>query len=406
MKSAMSVTGDDYKKMRTLFSIYLILIFFAGCATTTRESDEVRSNAKSGAEETSSSRSNSSNLSNSVLITELTEPEFYPKPPQQPRLQFLTTINSEDELKSRDISLTTSTFLKIKRPYDMGSVNGRIYISDRKFLKVLVVDLNQRTLRSIAGPYEAAGIWVTDDDYKYIADFSNRQIIVFDDNNKIAGIYKNDELFDKPTDVAVFEDRIYVCDLNKHQIFVIDKDSGDIIHQIGGVGTEEGKFYKPTHVIVDREGNLYVNDFFNLRIQKLDPDGNHIRSFGQPGDTLGAFARPKGISIDREGHLYAVDAAFENVQIFDNETTDLLLFYGVFGLEPGNTYLPNAIFIDYHNVNYFKQYAHKDFDLQYLVYVGNTWGPVRLNVYGFGNWIGPAFEQAELGQEESNESKN
>jgi len=352
-----------------------------------------------------SSGRNSNNLSNSALSKELTEPEFYPEPPHKPKLQFLTTINSDDDIKSRDIPLTTSTFLKIKRPFDMGSVKGRIYISDRKFQKVLIVDLDKGTLRSIAGPYDSAGIWVTEDDYKYIADFSRKQIIVFDSNNKISRTYTNDELFDKPTDVAVFENRIYVCDINKHQIFVMDKESGDIIRQIGGVGTDDGKFYKPTHVIVDKEGNLYVNDFFNLRIQKLDPDGNHLKTFGHPGDTLGAFARPKGISIDREGHLYAVDAAFENVQIFDDETTDLLLFYGVFGLEAGNTYLPNAIFVDYHNVDYFRKYAHKDFDLQYVVYVGNTWGPVRLNVFGFGTWTGPAFEQAELSQEEDDESK-
>jgi len=380
--------------MRKIVFISLIIIILAGCATTAMESEEILSSGR-----------NSNNLSNSALSKELTEPEFYPEPPHKPKLQFLTTINSEDELKSRDLPLTTLTFLKIKRPYDMGSVKGRIYISDRKFLKVLVVDLDKGTLGLISGPYEAAGIWVTDDDYKYVADFSNRQIIVFDENNRIARTYTNKELFDKPTDVAVFENRIYVCDINKHKIFVMDRESGDVIQEFGGVGTDDGKFYKPTHVIVDKEGNLYVNDFFNLRIQKLDPDGNHLKSFGDPGDTLGKFARPKGISVDRGGHLYAVDAAFENVQIFDDETTDLLLYYGLFGLDPGNMYMPNGIFVDYENVDYFKKYADKHFDLEYLVYVGNTWGPVRMNVYGFGNWTGPAFEQAELSQEEDNASE-
>jgi DNA-binding beta-propeller fold protein YncE len=79
-------------------------------------------------------------------------------------------------------------------------------------------------------------------------------------------------------------------------------------------------------VTVDREGNIYVNDAFNFRIQKFDPGGNFLKAFGYPGDTLGGFARPKGLGVDREGRVYVVDAAFENVQIFEDETTDLLLW--------------------------------------------------------------------------------
>ncbi len=333
-----------------------------------------------------------------------TGPVFYPMPPNQPRLQFLTTISNKDKAGPGSFPVKEKTFLEIKRPFDIGAVKGKIYISDRKFLKVLTVDLEKKVLDSIAGPYQSAGIWVTDDDYKYIADFNEKQVVVFDANNRISRVYAGEELFDKPTDVAVFGNRVYVCDLNRHQVLVLDKVSGESIQEIGGIGTEEGKFYKPTHVIVDKEGNLYVNDFFNLRVQKFDAEGNFLKAFGQPGDTLGEFARPKGIGIDREGHLYAVDAAFENVQIFDDDTTDLLLFFGSFGLEPGNMYLPNGIYIDYHNVDYFKEYADNNFELQYLVYVGNTWGPVRLNVYGFGNWIGPPITEDRQNAEESNET--
>ncbi|MBI5409919.1 MAG: hypothetical protein HZA14_11185, partial [Nitrospirae bacterium] len=103
---------------------------------------------------------------------------------------------------------------------------------------------------------------------------------------------------------------------------------------------------------------------------------------------LGALARPKGLDVDREGHLFVVDTAFENVQIFDVETADLLLFFGGFGPEPGSMYMPNGIYVDYHNVEYFKKYADKDFNLKYLVYVGNMLGEHKLNVYGFGDWTG------------------
>ncbi len=380
--------------------ILMTAIVLIGCATSVKQTPENSATVPEQSPDTTIEQGENRPES----PEQSREPVFYPMPPHKPRLQFLTTISNMDKAGPDDFSVKERTFLEIKRPFDMGAVKGKIYISDRKFLKVLIVDLENKVLDSIAGPYESAGMWVTEDDYKYIADFNKKQVVVFDGNNKITKVYEGSELFDKPTDVAVFENRVYVSDLNRHHIQVLDRESGESVQEIGGIGTEEGKFYKPTHVIVDKEGNLYVNDFFNLRVQKFDAAGNFLKVFGQPGDNLGSFARPKGIGIDREGHLYAVDAAFENVQIFEDSTTDLLLFFGSFGLEPGHMYLPNGIYIDYDNIDYFKEYADDNFELEYLVYVGNTWGPVRLNVYGFGTWTGPPFTEEKQDTEESNES--
>jgi DNA-binding beta-propeller fold protein YncE len=170
---------------------------------------------------------------------------------------------------------------------------------------------------------------------------------------------------------------------------VLDKDSGKVIRKIGGVaGRGDAEFYKPSYVTVDAEGNLYVNDAFNFRMQVFDPEGNFVKKFGKGGDTLGTFARPKGIAIDREQHLYAVDTAFENVQIFDINSTDLLLFFGGFETGPGSMHMPHGIHIDYENTEYFQKLVDKNFKIKYLVYVGNTLGYRKINVYGFGDWIG------------------
>ena len=332
------------------------------------------------------------NLSESVV--------FYPPLPQQPRLQYLFSISSEDDI--RDPGSAFTEFLigdmvsdkQIGKPYDIGSTPGKIYVLDRRYNKLLVIDLVTRKFSHLGGRgmgalSEPSGIWIAQDDTKYIADMKRKQVVVFDGADNYQRVYGDKELFDKPVDVAVYEDNVYVCDMNKHQVLVLDKQTGELQRIIGGQGGEEGKLYKPSHISLDPAGNLYVNDAFNYKVQKFDNNGRFIRSFGFHGDTVGAFARPKGLDIDRDGHLYVVDSAYENTQIFDVESGRLLLFFGGSGGAPNNMYLPASVHIDYANAQYFNNFADKDFALEYVVYIGNTFGLNKLNVYGFGQWTGP-----------------
>lgn len=325
---------------------------------------------------------------------------FYPPLPQEPKLQFLHTISSEEDIGGKGSSgleeflLGKQTSKKIiVRPFDIGAVKGKIYVSDRTLKTVIVLDLKKKELSYIKGGREGAlsepaGIWVTEDDYKYVADFDRRQILVYNSNNRFVRAYGEKDQFDKPLGVAVYKNKIYVVDSEKNQVIVLDKESGKTIQEIGRIGQEEGEFYKPSYIRVDRAGNIYVNDAFNFRIQKFDSDGNFIKIFGYHGGSFGGFARPKGFDVDRDARLYVSDAAFENVQIFDDKLTDIVLFFGKFGHGPGDMYVPAAVYIDYDNVDYFNKYADRDFKIKYLVYVGNSLGRRKINVYGFGEWTG------------------
>ena len=341
---------------------------------------------------------------------------FYPPlHADKPRIQFLQSINSE-----RDIGKESSEFVKfltgeeeersniIMRPYDIAAVNGRIYISDIGLKKILILDLENKKFDIIKDKDEGeiiglSGIWVTEDDIKYVADNARKKIIVFGKENEFIRTYGEEDQFLKPVDVAVYKDRIYVCDMLKHEVLVLDKDTGSTIQIIGGRGEDGGYFHRPTHVVVDSQGNLYVTDPLNFRIQKFDPEGKFVYAYGFQGDSYGAFAKPKGLAIDEENYLYAVDFAFQNVQIFDIETRVVLLFFGGMGNTPGSMNMPSSIYIDYNNLEYFQKYADKDFKLKYLLYVGNVWGDQKLNVYGFGDWTGELPEK-EVSEEAGGEA--
>ncbi len=323
---------------------------------------------------------------------------FYPKPPAFPRMQFLTSISSEDGLKTRssafeDFILGPDRGMSlIGRPYDVASSPGKIYIVDRNINKILVIDLVEQRFKilrdSRRGVLRApAGIWVSADGFIYIADMLRKQVVVFDEGNGYLRTYGDGEMFGKPVDVAIYDDRIYVCDMVKNNIAVLDKNSGKLLRTIGAIGGAEGQLYKPTHLAVDTRGNLYVNDAFNFRVQKFDGEGGFIKTIGFHGDRLGAMARTKGLGLDRESNLYVADAAFEHVQLF-NDKGKLLMFLGGPGVGPGNMYLPGGVHVDYDNVAYFNKFADEEFKVEYLLYVCNMSGPNKLNVYGFGEWQG------------------
>jgi len=328
--------------------------------------------------------------------------KFYPELPNEPRMQFLTSITDESDLGRRTGGLTAfvagqENVARIGQVYDIAPSTGKLYFSDSSADVVGIIDFPEKAIAalSIGGAgrlLQPRGITVADD-HLYVADMGRRQVVVFNALfNNYVRTYGSRETLEQPLDVAVYFNRVYVSDFRAHNIKVFDRYSGELIQTIGGRGEEEGLFDRPTYLKVDLLGNLYVNDSHNFRIQKFDLEGKYLHHVGYPGDTPGGFARPKGHDISRDGFLYVADAAFENVQVFHDLTQFLVYFFGGFGNAPSFMYLPQAVTIDYVNVDAFKQHVDKDFKVEYLLYVTNMLGDYKINVYGFGKWIGPPLQ--------------
>lgn len=326
------------------------------------------------------------------------EPIFYPQLPQQPRLQFLTSISSEDDLTHKKRGFDDfllggrETDRNMGRPYAVHATHGSIYLTDRIANDILKIDLTANTITPLRpggrGALQApSGLWIDHDGTLYVTDIRRRQVVVFDRHNRFVTTVGSKDSLERPVDVAVHSDRIYVCDMQKHQIVVFDRVTGQLVTTIGKPGDKDGELNRPTHITIDQQGNLVVNDAFNFRVQQFAPDGAFLKKMGLAGNALGSLARPKGIAVDRAANMYIADAAFENVQIF-NPDGKLLLFFGGAGNKPGSMYLPAGIAIDYQNVAYFQKYADKRFSISYLIYVCNMSGANKLNVYGFGEWKG------------------
>jgi uncharacterized protein (TIGR03663 family) len=99
---------------------------------------------------------------------------------------------------------------------------------------------------------------------------------------------------------------------------------GRIVAGEFGLGT--GQFQRPAGMAVDREGNVYVADSLNHRIQKLGPDGRYLATLG--GGASRMFQEPWGVAVDASGNIYVADTWNHRIQKFDRDMKPLLSWGG------------------------------------------------------------------------------
>ena len=74
----------------------------------------------------------------------------------------------------------------------------------------------------------------------------------------------------------------------------------------GTTGQAPGQFHEPMGLASDPQGNLYVADTRNARIQKLTSDGSFLLAWGQPGEGPGEFSKPVDVAVDGRSSPRAV----------------------------------------------------------------------------------------------------
>lgn len=110
------------------------------------------------------------------------------------------------------------------------------------------------------------------------------------------------------------------------------------LRPIGVVGDRKlgaASLYRPTGVVVDPLGNIFITDTGNDRVVKCDRDGRFLREAGGFGWGNGQFNRPAYIATDNGLNLYVVDAQNKRIQRLDQN----LNFVSLIEIEPQEDFL-------------------------------------------------------------------
>jgi len=140
----------------------------------------------------------------------------------------------------------------------------------------------------------------------------------------------------------------------------------------GSEGDGDGQFDWPTGIAVAPDGNVYVVDAQNYRIQYFTADGSFLGKWGTRGTGDGQFEAPSFIGIAPNGNVYVSDAGLQRIQYF----TPAGSFVGKWDPDTNN---PSGLEFSAANDNVYVV-PHGGFDIIHFTSTGSLcgrWSPTR-----------------------------
>jgi outer membrane protein assembly factor BamB len=131
---------------------------------------------------------------------------------------------------------------------------------------------------------------------------------------------------------------VYVADRGNRRIQVFDQQGGLLMV------FSDARFTGPKYVTLDEAGRIYVSDA-SEKVHVFNGRGDPLESFGQPGALPSQFSQIADLAVDAAGDLYVVDSGNARVQKF-SMLSGLLLTFGDEGEEASLLSRPQGIAVD------------------------------------------------------------
>ncbi len=257
--------------------------------------------------------------------------------------------------------------------------SGNMYLTDSSAARVVKLDKNGHYVTSWgsvgSGPGQFSnlyagsavmGIAVGPNGHVYVSDTWNGRVQEFTPDGKFVrafgrpnpnltgGAAPAADSFYGPRQLAIAPNgNLYVADTGNVRIQVYSPQ-GRHLFNIGtgshGPETAGGRFFEPSGVAIDRKGIVYVADYWDKRIQRFTLNGTYLSSIPISGWIDHDYSEPY-LAVDKAGHLFATDAPttqnrhVNHVLMMDATTGRLLKAFGAGGSGAGTLNQPSGIAI-------------------------------------------------------------
>ncbi|MGB3327834.1 MAG: PQQ-binding-like beta-propeller repeat protein [Thermomicrobiales bacterium] len=243
--------------------------------------------------------------------------------------------------------------------------DGFVYVTDAAENLIKVFDARGTHIGTIGAPGQFVAldaVAVDGDGGVYALDFEGKQITRFavavtpvaaatlaiNDARVLWQSGPDAEINANMAAVGIGPDGItYALDGDHHTIAMFGPD-GSYLGRWGKPGKGPGEFRFSNQSVTagsigfDANGNIYVFDSVNNRIQKFAPDRTFIKEWGSAGTARGQFNIPMGTVDAATGRVWVAEFGNNRVQVFDLDG-NLLDAWGSSGSEPGQLMSPAAI---------------------------------------------------------------
>ena len=146
-----------------------------------------------------------------------------------------------------------------------------------------------------------------------VADTVNNRVQRWDPENQASPVVWTATGFNRPKDLTVVGDVIYVADSENHRIVRIRVANGSLIDSFGA-----GVLKRAEGVAVEPNGDVWVAETGMNRLAEFSNDGTLLQRFGSEGSAHGQFNNPARLEIlaGASVHLFVADPWNDRVEVY------------------------------------------------------------------------------------------
>lgn len=205
--------------------------------------------------------------------------------------------------------------------------DGRVFVADTHYHRVMVFDRDGRTLGSFGrqgtgdGEFQLpSDVAIDRDGYIYVSEYhENDRITKWSPDLKFVKALGESPIdglrLSRPAGIDIDDEQtLWVADACNHRIVRLSRD-GEVLATFGHFGHEPGELRYPYDLTVAPDGTIMVCEYEGNRLQWFTKDGRSVRVWGKRGREPGELSAPWGATYGPDGNVYIVDSLNRRVQI-------------------------------------------------------------------------------------------